>query len=392
LPAWWGDAAGVAGLGFLLLSFWRLGSDDPFVYTGGLQLVALATALVIAGTTWRGPLLARVLGMRPLVAVGRRSYSLYLWHWPVYVVTRPELDIPLSSGPTLVVRFLLSAVLAELSYRFVEVPVRNGALGRAGRRVRATLGAATPERRRQLRRSWSALAASGLLLLLVLGVTVTRAQPPPPLDSVLATDGEPGEATDPLVPLAAGAPDVDDASTTPSTNPPPPGADPNVTVPGTPTTLPVPKVYAIGDSVMLGARATLAEVIPGLIVNAKVGRYMGEGSELISFLASKNQLPTSIVVHLGSNGPASRAEVVDIIEAAGGRRVVFVTVKVPRRWESTSNEAIAEGVLGQPNVRVVDWKRLSDTCETDDLVYEDGIHLKPGGAACYANLIKQALA
>jgi hypothetical protein len=151
-------------------------------------------------------------------------------------------------------------------------------------------------------------------------------------------------------------------------------------------------VYALGDSVMLGARSVLKETIPGLAVDAKVGRYMGEGRGIVNNLALRNQLPNAVIVHLGSNGPASASEVEEIIEAAGGRRVVFVTVKVPRRWESATNSAIAEGTAGQPNVRVVDWKRLSGSCKGGDVLYEDGIHLKPNGAACYANLIKGALA
>ena len=399
LPSWWGDAAGFAGLGTLLACFWRLGSDEPFVYVGGLQLVAVATALLIAAITWPGPYLTRLLSNPLLVALGRRSYSLYLWHWPVYVVTRPELDLPLSSGPTLVLRLVLSAALAEVSYRFVELPVRNGALGRGWKRVRANARAATPGRRRQLRRSWSALGASGLALLLILGAAVARAEPPQPLDSVLSTgilpalEAEPGQAADPLVPLAAGGRDSeDDDTTTPSTNPPPPGADPNAVVVGSPVSIvPRYRVYAIGDSVMLGARDALAATLPGITVDAAVGRYMGQAATLVNLLAARNQLPDTVVVHLGANGAASRSEVEDVIEAAGGRKVVFVTVKVPRRWEASSNTAINSGAADQPNVRIVDWKRLSGSCAGGQIFYDDGIHLKPHGATCYAQLIRQVV-
>ena len=409
LPGWCGVTLGLTGLVILLLCFWRLSDDLPLVYLGGLQLVAVATALVIVGTTGKASLLTRVLGARPLVVVGRRSYSLYLWHWPVYVVTRPGLDLPWTSGPTLVLRLVLSTALAELSYRFVEVPVRQGALTRAVRRVRANMRLATPERRRQVRRSWSALAAGVLCLLLVLGIAVVRAEPPQPLESLLSTGGpmgspgeEAGQAIDPMVPVAAGPADASraaDTGTTPSTNPAPPGADPTATVAGSsgPASGPAAsagraRAYAIGDSVMLGAQPVLAEAIPGIVVNAKLGRYMGEAGALVSFLTSKEPSPESIVVHLGSNGPADRSEVLDIIKAAGGRRVVFVTVKVPRRWEGTSNSAITQGVAGQPNVRVVDWKRASGSCQGGGIFYDDGIHLKSAGAACYAQLIKAALA
>ncbi len=404
LPSWAGAAAGMAGLAILLVCFWRLSNDLPFVYLGGLQLVAVATALVIAGTTGRATPLTRFLGARPLVALGRRSYSLYLWHWPVFVVTRPGLDVPWSSGPTLVLRLVLSAALAELSYRFVEVPVRQGALSRAVRRVRANMKLGSPERRRQVRRSWSALAAGSLCLLLVLGIAVVRAEPPPPLDSLLATGGtpaapaeEPGGASDPLVPAPAGG---GGAATTavPSPDPAPTGGGANPTIGGSASgagsgssTAGEVRVYAIGDSVMLGAQPALADAIPEVIVDAKLGRYMKQGAAVVASVTARYPALESIVVHLGSNGGAGSSEVVDIIEAAGGRRVVFVTVKVPRRWEGTSNSAITRGTADQPNVRIVDWKRSSGSCKGGEIFYDDGIHLKPAGAECYANLIRAAV-
>ncbi len=142
---------------------------------------------------------------------------------------------------------------------------------------------------------------------------------------------------------------------------------------------------------MLGARAALSAAVPGLAIDAKVGRFMGEAGGIVGSLAARNQLPDSVIVHLGANGPASSSEVVDVIEAAGGRRVVFVTVKVPRRWEATTNSAITKGAENQPTVRIVDWKSLSSACPGQDLLYDDGTHLKPDGASCYANLIAAAL-
>jgi len=393
LPMWAAEVAGLGGGTLLLLCFWRLDEGSPLVYLGGLQLVALTTSLVIVGATRQGSLTGWVLGARPLVAVGRRSYSLYLWHWPVYVVTRPGLDLPWSSGPTLVLRLVLSAGLAELSYRYVEVPVRTGALGRSLSRVRRNLRAATPDRRRQVRRSWTVLGSVTLGLVLLVTTAVARAEPPPPFVSLLAPEGalaEPGPALDSFVPIGAAA---EDENTTPSTNPPPPGGDPNALIPGSPTgpVVAPARVYAIGDSVMLGARTALTDAIPGIVVNAKLGRFMGEGSVVVSALAERGLLPGAFVIHLGSNGPATASDVKDIIEAAQGRPVVLVTVRVPRRWESVTNSAIAAGVADQPNVKVIDWKRLSDRCEGGEVLYNDGTHLRSAGAACYADLIKAAV-
>src|SRR5262245_7335897 len=161
----WGarlDRAGLAALALLLLLFLRLDQRQPFLYRGGLALVALATAAAIAASVAPGArLLPRLLGWAPLVWLGARSYSLYLSHWPVFVVTRPQLDLPLDVPPLLALRLALTVLLADLSYRLVETPIRRGALGRGWQRLRA-LWAATD------RRSWRQLqlgsVAAGALL------------------------------------------------------------------------------------------------------------------------------------------------------------------------------------------------------------------------------------
>ena len=96
-----------------------------------------------------------------LAWIGVRSYSLYLWHWPIFVFTRPQIDQPLSLYPTLVLRLVLTVIAAELSYRYVEVPIRNGAFARWRRRLARRHGAR--------RRTGPIVLASvaGLLLLAV---------------------------------------------------------------------------------------------------------------------------------------------------------------------------------------------------------------------------------
>ena len=89
---------------------------------------SVASCVAIMATVHPGTMLGRPCSAcRSLVWVGKRSYSLYLWHWPIFVFTRPQIDQPLSLYPTLVLRLVLTVIAAELSYRFVEVPIRNGA-------------------------------------------------------------------------------------------------------------------------------------------------------------------------------------------------------------------------------------------------------------------------
>ncbi len=175
-PAWVLDTIGLAALICLIVCMVRLGAYGPFLYRGGFALVALAAVAVIAAVAHPHTLmLPALLRGRVLRWVGVRSYGIYLWHWPVFVVTRPHLDVPLDGTPLLLLRFALTVGLATLSYRFIEAPVRNGALLRAWQAMREVNG----PRRRQLRARWALSAGTLAALITTLGVTVTEARPAP---------------------------------------------------------------------------------------------------------------------------------------------------------------------------------------------------------------------
>ena len=119
--------AALAGLAYIVVTF---NSFQPALYLGGFALVSALTVIVIAAAVAPGGRLGRVLGVAPLRAIGLRSYSIYLWHWPIFIVTRPGIDVHLGEIELLAVRLALTLLLAEISYRFVEMPIRHGALGR----------------------------------------------------------------------------------------------------------------------------------------------------------------------------------------------------------------------------------------------------------------------
>ena len=98
--------------------------------------MSISTLLVIMTAVHPGTLLNRFVLSQPiLVWIGVRSYSLYLWHWPIFVFTRPGIDQPLGLYPTLILRLALTVIAADLSYRFIEVPIRNGAFRRWRQRL-----------------------------------------------------------------------------------------------------------------------------------------------------------------------------------------------------------------------------------------------------------------
>ncbi|MDQ1300437.1 MAG: hypothetical protein QG637_355, partial [Chloroflexota bacterium] len=184
------DVIGFAALGALLFFCLKLAEFDPFLYRGGFTLVGLSAAILVAASVHRkSRILPAVLGFPALRWVGLRSYGIYLWHWPVFMLTRPQLDTSLDGLPLLALRFGLTLILAEISFRLVETPVRSGVIGRSWHTLQLSEG----RQRRQLVLRWVSAATAILLVSVVLGSSVVRAQPPPP-PSYLAAASTAGEA------------------------------------------------------------------------------------------------------------------------------------------------------------------------------------------------------
>ena len=143
---------------------------DPALYRGGYLLFSVVAAVVVAIAVHPAAgVFGVLLGLRPMRWVGMRSYGIYLWHWPVYQVTRPGLDVPLHGVSLTALRVGITVTLAALSYRFVEAPIRAGAIGRSFAALRARrplhrrrgADAAGPRRHRRDRRRRASRCGDG---------------------------------------------------------------------------------------------------------------------------------------------------------------------------------------------------------------------------------------
>ena len=383
---------GVAAVLLLLQMLFRTDEFSFWLYRGGFLRLDIITAVVIAVIVHPAAALGRVVGMRPLRWVGLRSYGIYLWHWPVYQLTRPGLDVSFDGAPLFAFRIAITLVLAELSYRFVELPVRQGVLGRWWQAYRAS----TEERRRELRTRWVAAGAVAVLVFGGLVVAVGRAKPPPPLDFVAIGDisalelesADESTTTTRSVPaldpglIPSGVPVVP-PTTPPTTAPPPPPPPP--TIPAGRT------VTALGDSVMLGGVTALQALGPGVTVDAAVNRQVNVGIEVLTFYRDQGLLGDTVVIHLGNNGTFTAEQFDQMMTVLEGHKVIVLTVRVPgRRWQDPNNAVIVEGVARWPNAKLIDWKGLSEG-QPPEVFYDDQIHLRPPGALYYSALIAEAV-
>jgi peptidoglycan/LPS O-acetylase OafA/YrhL len=424
---------GLAGLGALAGFTFLADGDSPFLYQGGFAMVGVATAaLIVAATHERSPL-ARVLGAPVLRWVGLRSYGIYLWHWPVMVLMQPA-DVPLDGVSLFATQVAITLWLAEASYRWVELPVREGAVGRLWGQLKE--GAATPRWQR------GALAFTGVATVAGVGALVafmTLAQDPedPPyfaLGSVRLTNvAEAGfdpvparvDAATPETPARSVAARTSTAPEAPRGFASTAATDDQVALAiATPlrgaalteraasvealttrfeTELMTfahrdsastgdgsVRVTAIGDSVMLGAAHELAAQVPGIDLDAAVGRQVSQAIRLLEERKANGQLGDIVLLHLGNNGAFSAAQFDRIMEVVGTeRRVVFLTLKVNRSWEAANNEVLRQGAERHRHAFLVDWRGALE--RYPQVLWNDGTHLRPERASFYVALLSRFL-
>jgi peptidoglycan/LPS O-acetylase OafA/YrhL len=362
-------AVGTVGVVWFFLN---AGEFDPWMYRGGFVVVALFSALLLAGTVHPAARLSPLIFAVPLMRwIGVRSYGIYLWHWPIFMVTRPHSDLPFTGIPLLVLRIGLAVGAAALSFKYVEEPIRGGAIGRWLAAYRRSTG----ERRRQMTRGLGVITGGlGLaLLVIVIGLSGGSAPARPP-----------------------GVPDAAALVLTPDDTKAPAGST-TTTVPGaTTTTTPAPasgaafRVLAVGDSVMQGAGKTLFETLNGSRypsqVDAAQNRQFSTGVDALQAYADSGQLADVVVVHLGTNGsvnPEDFDRMMNIL--AGVRKVVVLTAKAPRPWEGQVNETIFDKAKNYRNVVVLDWHTIGGA--HPEYFWDDAIHLRPEGAQAYSELV-----
>jgi peptidoglycan/LPS O-acetylase OafA/YrhL len=382
----------------------------PFLYRGGFFLVAVITVVCIFAVSHpRAVLFTAALELSPVRWLGRRSYSVYLWHWPVVVFTRPGF-VAVSGYSLLFLRIGLALLLAELSFQLVEEPIRRGGLPKIWERLQAAL---------QMEQ-WGRVATSAVLGVVlagfVLGVCIAAAQapvPPPPAylaESSVDTIVRPGQAVQTATPAASAA--AAPAATPTATGLARTGETVRLAPPPTPTPTAVPAsasdtgmpvgvagaspieagvVLAVGDSVMLGAVPALETAIDGIQVDAAVSRQVSTAISLLQGLKGQGVTGNVVVIGLGSNGTFTNGQFDQIMGVLSDvPRVIFINDKVPRSWEEPNDSVIASGVQRYPSARLVDWYRAS--VDHPEYFYDDQYHVRPDGAAVYASLVASAVA
>lgn len=345
------DAIGVLGLLGLVSCFLFIDESNASLYRLAFPLAGIFGCAIIISLVHPASRFAPLLSNRPILWIGQRSYAIYLWHWIIFQVTRPTMDLAGQTWALYSLRILIVFALADISLRWVELPIRSDVVGEWLR------GMKYRTKKVRIRQQVSVLMSA--LALVTLATVVST-------NAIAQSDRNQAALKKSLAQELTPAPS-----------------------PSASTTSTVPGLWVVGDSVILGIRYVLAQSEPIDLINARVGRQAGEVVTVLRHdkIAMAN---SPVVLNLGNNNRLTEAEVAAVFEEIKDQpQIIIVNTAVPRGWRDANNALIAKYAQKYSQASVVDWQKISQ--DHPEYFAPDGVHLVPKGVGMYVGAILSKL-
>lgn len=335
------DGIGVFGLLGLISTFLFIDESNASLYRIAFPLAGIFGCLVIISLVHPASRFAPIISTAPFRWIGQRSYGIYIWHWVIFQVTRPSVDLSGQTWALYLARVLLVLALADISLRWVEIPFRQGLVQNwfRGMKYRSA--------KVKLRQQISVVASIIMVLAVTTSISIQAINKADQISNQIAQDSIDTQSQQDL------------GSTT--------------------------GLWVTGDSVILGIRSKLEAKEHISLINARVGR---QAPELLAVMrVDQTSVPSSpVVFNLGNNNALSEQTVVDIFEIVKNQpQIIVVNTAVPRAWKDVNNAIISKVAANYPNAKVVDWDRISTG--RPELFAPDGVHLSPAGSDVYVDLV-----
>jgi peptidoglycan/LPS O-acetylase OafA/YrhL len=344
------DLIGVFGFLGLLSAFLFINESDPTLYRVAFPLTAIFGCATLISVIHPASRFAPLLSTKPALWIGERSYGIYLWHWIVFQLTRPSLDLVGDDWALYSLRVLIVFALADISYRYIETPVRRGSfeLWLRGMKYRT--------RTVRIRQKLSSLLAVVLTLAATSLISINAMER---ADEIAAEERRAQQEA------ALGSNDdvVTDSAT--------------------------PGLWVTGDSVILGIRNVLASFEKIELINARVGRQIGELIE-VAKTDQKFVADSTVILNMGNNNRLVESDITSLMEIVKNQpRIIIVNTAVPRSWRDENNALIAKVAANYSNTTIVDWNAISTN--HPEYFASDGVHLNPPGVNAYVAAILEEL-
>jgi peptidoglycan/LPS O-acetylase OafA/YrhL len=341
------DGIGVFGFLGILACFLFIDQGNPTLYKIAFPLAGIFGCAIIMSVVHPASRFAPLLQGKAILWIGERSYAIYLWHWIIFQVTRPSVDLAGASWALYALRVLIVFALADISLRWVELPFRNGYIESWFRGMKY--------RTKKVRvRQQTTLALSIISVLVATSLVSANA--------IAISDRNLAKLKLEITSEAQ----VQTQITNPSEG-----------------------LWVAGDSVILGIRNELSNRRQVGLINAHVGRQAPELIEVLNKDKARMQ-GAPIIVNMGNNNRLGESEVVSIFEAIKDQpQIIVINTAVPRGWKDENNSLIQQVASGYQNVKIVDWNAISQG--HPEYFAPDGVHLVPTGISVYVDAILSEL-
>jgi len=338
------DGIGVFGFIGLLCIFLFIDQSNTALYQIAFPLAGLFGCATIISIVHPASRFSPILSNKLFLWIGQRSYGIYLWHWVVFQITRPGADLTGNLLALNVARVLVVLALADISLRAIEIPIRKGIVQNWFRGMKY---------RTKIMQKRQRIFVSSVVAFMVFMTGSSVALAWQRDQSVIVE------------------------------------IKPELELPDTVISENQTGLWVTGDSVILGIRNKLAMQEDIALINARVGRQIGE---LIAAVEEdKPRVGNSpVVLNVGNNNAVSREDMVKLMELLKDQpKVVVVNTSVPRTWRDGNNRIIGEVVSGYPNAALVNWAEIAEN--HPEFFAPDGVHLIEAGSDVYVASILEAL-
>lgn len=342
------DGIGVIGFLGILATFLLIDETKPTLYKLAFPLAGIFGTAILISIVHPASRFAPLLRNKALLWIGERSYAIYLWHWVIFQISRPQVDLDGQDWALFTLRILLVLALSDISLRLVELPIRSGAVAYWLRGMKYR----TPDVRRRQK---------GLIICLSTALISFSASVS--LNAIIEIDNKNRDLMQSL--QGADRPVVNATAKTAS------------------------GLWVTGDSVILGIRHELEQRHPIALINARVGRQAPELLDVMTHdLASAKNSP--VLFNLGNNNALTRSQVEAIFEVVkSSPKAIVVNTAVPRPWKEANNALIREVAAQYSNISVIAWDLISQG--HPEYFAPDGVHLVPEGVRAYVAAIETRL-
>ena len=365
---------------------------NTLLYRGGFLLVAILGLIVIISSGKQHTLMSRLLSLKPVVFIGKISYSLYLWHFPVLVLTTPVSEIGNPNIFFVILRIVLTFAVAIVSYVFVETPIRK--LG--FKNYINVIFKKLKKRPGKSRKVYAGIVGlvSVLFLMGIFGKSV------PFISTAFVKEMESNKETQFV--NNGNNKDNNQEKSSDSNKDNKDNKDNNQEKSSDSnkdnkvnkedkknSDKKYSSVLVMGDSLTVDIGEKFQGLYPGAVIDGKIGRQLYVAVEEAKSYSKYNNENSAIIFQLGTNGPFTESQIEELVKEFDKADIYFVNIKVPRAWEKTVNAALKETQEKHSNVKIIDWYSVANSSK--DLFEPDRVHLNQTGIAEMVTLIEKNL-